>query len=44
MGLDRSRELAQEFAENAVDSLGAFSGQDAAFLKGRALMFVTRNR
>lgn len=44
MGLDRSRELAQEFAEKAVDSLSAFSGQDAAFLKGLALMLVTRNK
>ena len=44
MGLNRSRELAQEFAEKAVDSLSAFSGQDAAFLKGLALMLVTRNK
>ena len=44
MGLDRSRELAQEFAEKAVDSLSAFSGQDAAFLKGLALILVTRNK
>ena len=44
MGLDRSRELAQEFAEKAVDSLSAFSGQDAAFLKGLTLMLVTRNK
>ena len=36
MGLDRSRELAQEFAEKAVDSLSAFSGQDAAFHVGDA--------
>ena len=44
MGLNRSRELAQEFAEKAVGSLSAFSGQDAAFLKGLALMLVTRNK
>ena len=44
MGLNCSRELAQEFAEKAVGSLSAFSGQDAAFLKGLALMLVTRNK
>ena len=44
MGLDRSRELAQEFAEKAVESLSPFSGQDAAFLKGLALMLVTRKK
>ncbi len=44
IGLDRSRELAQTFAEKAVAGLGGFSGTDAAFLKGLALMLVTRKK
>lgn len=42
LGLDRSRELTKEYAEKAADSLRAFSGPDADFLKGLALMLVTR--
>ena len=44
LGLDRSRELAREFAEKAVDSLRGFTGPDADFLKGLSLMLVTRNK
>ena len=43
IGLERSRELAQAFAEKAVDSLRGFTGADADFLRGLSLMLVTRN-
>lgn len=42
LGLERSRELAEEYAGKAADSLRAFSGPDAAFLQGLARMLVTR--
>ena len=44
MGLERSRELAQSFADKAVESLNGLSGPDASFLKGLALMLVTRKK
>lgn len=42
LGLERSRELAKEHAERAAASLQAFSGPDAAFLQGLALLLINR--
>lgn len=44
LGLERSRELAQELAQQAVNSLGAFDSSDAAFLRGLAIMLVDRKK
>ena len=42
LGLERSRELAHEYARRAQDALRPFEGDDAAFLKGLALYTVER--
>lgn len=42
IGLEASRTLAHDFATRAVDSLAAFAGHDAAFLRALALYAVAR--
>ncbi len=42
IGLERSRELALKHARQASDALADFSGSDAAFLRGLAIMLVDR--
>ena len=44
LGLEQSRELAREYAEKAAACLAAFPGPDADFLRGLALMLVTRTK
>ena len=44
MGLERSRELAQSFAEKAAACLDGLSGKDAGFLRGLSLMLVSRRK
>lgn len=44
IGLERSQELAQELAQQAVQSLDHLDGTDAAFLRGLALMLVDRKK
>ena len=44
LDVSRCKVPAMQELKRTVDSLSAFSGQDAAFLKGLALMLVTRNK
>lgn len=44
LGLEQSRELAREYAEKAAACLAACPGPDAYFLRGLALMLVTRTK
>ncbi len=42
IGLDKSRELALKHANQASEALAGFSGPDASFLRGLAVMLVDR--
>ena len=44
LDVSRCKVPAMQELKRTVDSLSAFSGQDAAFLKGLALILVTRNK